>query len=158
MISVPQISSISVSALCSELQPTQHQCHPNQHHHLHHHHGSGEVDLKKSDSRTVLQKKWLYSETKNYSLTANHMPVHRNKGLECSFVVFKGAVVNRVLWRKLQVQSIETFYWLSCGSLPLAELLPGQGVFLLPRQLSSIPYGGRWEVCCFPLGSVVCVA
>ena len=43
----------------------------------------------------------------------------------------------KVHWRKLEVQSVVAFHWLSCDSLSLAELLPGKEKFFLPPTGSS---------------------
>ena len=89
------------------------------------------VNLKQIDSQIFLQqngfiraKEVLHFRTRG--LIGNNTQVQIIKCKECLFMDLGGVVVKEVYWRKLKVQSIVTFHWLSCGSLPLAELLLGE--------------------------------
>lgn len=69
----------------------------------------------------------------------NHIPTHRNKGKEGSFMDFGGADVNQeFIGRNQKFVKYRASHWLSHSSLPLAELFPGkEELFLLSLRQSS---------------------
>lgn len=99
-----------------------------------------------------------------FGLKTNHTLSQRNKGKKCSFMVLGVAVAKATKFptsEDTEVRSIETFHWLSPGSLPRAELSPGQeGSFLPPVEVAMQPHflaerqGGK--VLLFLLESFVC--
>ena len=59
----------------------------------------------------------------------------------------RGCYKPQIHWRKLRVQSIVAFHWLSCDNLSLAEMLPSKEKIFLPPDGSS-------KVVSFPAGDV----
>lgn len=82
------------------------------------------VDLQQIGSQILLQQNgtiWVQQRIAIRDTLRNGKPPRENaeKQEKCFFI---DLCKQRVHWRKLKVESLVTFHWLTCGSLPLAEL------------------------------------